>query len=255
MATVYRGDAYNTDFDSTTYVKTFVLSDLEGVHKANAFRSDMFKETLSKGDFTGPRLLEIGGGPNITNVIHACTRFPEIIFSDYSENCRQAVEKWVKNTPDACDWSHFIKSVCEKEGNGNKWEDRQAMVRQSIKEIVHCDIHKSNPLEPKVYEPFDAIMTSYCVETASPDKDSFKEAIKNITNLLKPGGNLFMFTVFNETAYLVGERQFYTLNVDQTLVKTAIIEGGFHIVSAEVQSIDTVYSDASTLSFLSAIKQ
>ncbi|XP_070553311.1 indolethylamine N-methyltransferase-like isoform X2 [Ptychodera flava] len=255
MATVYRGDAYNTDFESTTYLKTCVFSDLEAVQKANAFRSDMFEKTFSKCDFTGPRLLEIGGGPNIANAIHACTRFPEIIFSDYSEKCRQAVEKWVKNTPDAVDWSQFIKSVCDKEGNENKWEERQAMVRQSIREIIHCDLLKSNPLEPKVYEPFDAIVTSYCVEAACPDKDSFKEAIKNIVNLLKPGGVLFIFTVLNESFYVVGEKRFYCLKVEETFVKTAVVEAGCHIVSAEFHSLDTHLGDLSGMSFLAAIKQ
>ncbi|XP_070553317.1 indolethylamine N-methyltransferase-like [Ptychodera flava] len=255
MATVYRGDAYNTDFETTTYVETLVFSDVEAIQMFNAFRFDMFQQTFSKSDFTGPRLLEIGGGPTIANAIHACTRFPEIIFSDYSEKCRQAVEKWVKNTPGAVDWSQFIKFVCDKEGNGNKWEDRQAMVRQSIREIIHCDIHKSNPLEPKVYEPFDAIMTSYCVECACPDKDSFKEAIKNIVNLLKPGGVLLIFTVLDETFYLVGEKRFYCLKVDQTFVKTAVVEAGCHIMSEEVKSFDDELSDLSGLLFLSAIKQ
>ncbi|XP_070553315.1 nicotinamide N-methyltransferase-like isoform X2 [Ptychodera flava] len=255
MATVYRGDAYNTDFETKTYVETSVFSDLEAIQIFNSFRFDMFQQTFSKSDFTGPRLLEIGGGPNIANAIHACTRFPEIIFTDYSENCRQAVEKWVKNTPDAVDWSQFIKSVCDKEGNGNKWEDRQTMVRQSIREIIHCDIHKSNPLEPKVYEPFDAIVTSYCVEAACPDKDSFKEAIKNIVNLLKPGGVLLTFTVLDETFYLVGEKRFYCLKVDQTFVKTAVAEAGCRIVSAEVKSFDNTLADLSGLLFLCAIKQ
>ncbi|XP_070554662.1 nicotinamide N-methyltransferase-like [Ptychodera flava] len=135
------------------------------------------------------------------------------------------------------------------------------MVRQSIREIIHCDIHKSNPLEPKVYEPFDAIMTSYCVEAACPDKVSFKEAIKNIVNLLKPGGVLLIFTVLDETFYLVGEKRFYCLKVDETFVKTAVVEAGCHIMSAEVKSGDAVdaedeaLADLSGLLFLCAIKQ
>ncbi|XP_070546252.1 indolethylamine N-methyltransferase-like isoform X2 [Ptychodera flava] len=255
MATVYRGDAYNTDFESTTFLKSCVLSDVEEMQRLNALHSDMFKQTLNTCDFTGPRLLEIGGGPNIANVIHTCTRFPEIIFSDYSENCRQAVEKWVKNTQDAVDWSHFIKSVCEKEGNGNTWEDRQSLIRKSIREIIHCDVLKSNPLEPKVYEPFDAIVASYCVQCACPDKDSFKEAVKNIVNLLKPEGALIMTTGLNQTFYRVGEKQFYSLKVDQTFVKTAIVEAGCHIVSAEDRSCHSALADYTGLSFLSAIKQ
>ncbi|XP_070546666.1 indolethylamine N-methyltransferase-like [Ptychodera flava] len=129
------------------------------------------------------------------------------------------------------------------------------MVRQSIREIIHCDVLKSNPLEPKVYEPFDAIMTSFCVEAACSYKNSFEEAMKNIVNLLKPDGVLMISTGLNQTFYPVGERQFCCLNVDQTFVKTAIVEAGCHILSAEVKICDTVLADYGSLLFLSAIKQ
>ncbi|XP_070539562.1 nicotinamide N-methyltransferase-like [Ptychodera flava] len=249
MATIYRDSAYNTVFECMAYLNTHYFSDVEIVPRTNKFHFDMFQQTLSKGNFTGPRLLDIGGGPNLGNAIYTCTQFPEIVFSDYSEKCRQAVEKWVENTPDAINWSQFIKNVCDMEGTGNTWEERQAMVRRSIKDIIHCDVLKSNPLEPKVFEPFDAIVTSYCLESACPDRESFKVSMKNIINLLKPGGILMMFAALNESFYLIGEKRFYNLELDETFVKEAVVESGCHIVSSEVFNFQTT-----TLLFVAAIK-
>ncbi|XP_070554020.1 indolethylamine N-methyltransferase-like [Ptychodera flava] len=163
--------------------------------------------------------------------------------------------------PDAIDWSRQIQRTCDREGEGSTWEDRQALLRRSIKEIIPCDLLKSNPLEPKVYEPFDAIMTSYCVEAASPDKNSFKESMKSIIKLLKPGGILIMFNTVNESDYTAGQAHFYSLQVDEPLVKEAVVEAGCRIVSS---TISDTYSegyngervtDGEGILFLAAIKQ
>ncbi|XP_070552808.1 nicotinamide N-methyltransferase-like [Ptychodera flava] len=267
MATLYSGDAYNSVFDIKAYLHEHFHNNDKYTLEIAQCQFDMIQQTLSKNNFTGPRLLEIGGGPNLGNAIQVCTQFPEIVFSDYSESCRRSVEKWVENTPDAIDWSRSIQRVCDLEGKGTTWEDRQALLRRSIKEIIHCDLLKSNPLEPKVYEPFDAIMTSYCVETASPDKDSFKESMKNIIKLLKPGGILIMVNTLNASRYLAGQAPFFSLPVDEPFIREAVVEAGCSVVSATVWRVaeddedadhadmEAAVTNGDGVLFLTAIKQ
>ena len=142
--------------------------------------------------------------------------------------------------------------------NRDKWEDRQAKARLAIKEIVKCDVHKSNPLEPKVYEPFDAIVTSTCLECACPDTESYKKALMNITSLLKPGGTLILFGVLNDSFYTVGTKTFYTLNIDEEFIKAAVTETGCDVVCSRVignyQMDDTRISDSEGVVHLRAIK-
>uniref|UniRef100_A0ABM0MBA2 Indolethylamine N-methyltransferase-like n=1 Tax=Saccoglossus kowalevskii TaxID=10224 RepID=A0ABM0MBA2_SACKO len=184
--------------------------------------------------FTGPRLLEIGGGPIIMYVAAACTRFPEIIFSEYSEQSRQSVKCWIENDKHAFDWSHRIKYICTLEGNGDKWQERSENLRCSIKEIVHCDVHVDNPLAPNQYDPFDAIVTALCLEAACPDKASYSNAMRNVASLLKPGGVLFLCGVLNQSFYAVGANKYWTLSIDEVFIKSAMTDAGFIDIESSV---------------------
>ncbi|XP_070544388.1 indolethylamine N-methyltransferase-like [Ptychodera flava] len=259
MATIYRDGAYNTDFDILSFLTAFFLSDHELTQSILEFNVDALGHIINTVQVEGLRMLEVGGGPSILNVILACKRFPEIVFSDFAKPCRHAIEKWVKKEPDAIDWSKVIEKICDMEGNGELWEERQAEARQSIKEIIHCDVHKTNPLEPKVFEPFDVIISTFCLQVACPDRKSFQDALKNITNLLKKGGTLILSTTINESFYLVDGKAFQCIKVDEEFAKTAVLNAGLRITSYKVHQIpfidDGKVSDAEAQLFLAAVKQ
>ena len=57
------------------------------------------------------RVLNFGGGPVISDLISAAPFVKEIIFAEYSERNRQAVEKWRQNLPDSHDWSADFRFI------------------------------------------------------------------------------------------------------------------------------------------------
>ncbi|XP_002739259.1 nicotinamide N-methyltransferase-like [Saccoglossus kowalevskii] len=262
MAKTHFDSDYETVFDVDAYLN-LLFTDVYtcgggGPGDGNyllCLQIDFFK----KATFTGNRLLEIGSGPTVHNLIPASAYFKEITVAEFSKPCRDAVEKWIRAEPDAFDWSHFFDYVCAKEGNGESWKSRQENLRKYIKGVIPCDVHESNPLGLNSLDPFDAIITSTCLEAACLDNQSYRSAIKNITKLLKPGGLLLIWSTLNESFYMIGGSRFHALPLDAEFIINAVKEAGYTDIKTTkfpvppFEGIEKI-ADAEGILFLTACK-
>jgi len=65
------------------------------------------------------KLLEYGGGPNISKIISACPYVTDIVFSEYNDLNRKAIEDWINNK--GFDWkATFDFIVKELEGKDGR---------------------------------------------------------------------------------------------------------------------------------------
>ncbi|XP_043532316.1 nicotinamide N-methyltransferase-like isoform X1 [Chiloscyllium plagiosum] len=115
-------------------------------------------KNLLKAFSRGPRfhtLLEIGCGPCLHCTLCATEHVEEMVLSDYASNNRQEIEQWLQNDPKAFGWSPIAKFVCELEGNREKWQEKEKKLRDSIKQVLKCDVHQNNPLHSVELEPID----------------------------------------------------------------------------------------------------
>ncbi|GCB79652.1 hypothetical protein scyTo_0020235, partial [Scyliorhinus torazame] len=115
-----------------------------------------------------------------------------------------------------------------------KWTEKEKKLRDSIKQVLKCDVHQTNPLDPVELEPVDCLVTSLCLEAACKDKAAYCAALSNITSLLKPGGVLIMNGVLNETFYMVDKYRFSRLAIDQVLLEKAFREAGYETEWLEI---------------------
>ncbi|XP_050777466.1 nicotinamide N-methyltransferase-like [Gopherus flavomarginatus] len=155
---------------------------------------------------TGDTLIDIGSGPTIHQLLSACESFKEIIASDYTYRNHWELEKWLKNEPGAFDWTPVVKYVCELEGNRGKEAEKEAKLRKIIKQVLKCDVHQSNPMNPIVLPPADCLVSSLCLECACKDLTTYRIALKNIGSPLKPGGHLVLSGVLGCSFYMVGPK-------------------------------------------------
>lgn len=102
-------------------------------------------------------------------------------------------------------------------------------MRRTIKQLLKCDVTQSEPLDPVSLPLVDCLHSSLCLEGACKDLPTFHSALKNISSLLKPGGHLVLFTILEETYYMVGQRPFSCLYLEQTSVEEAVKDAGFDI--------------------------
>ena len=76
----------------------------------------------------------------------------------------------------------------------------------------------------------DAITTSLCIESASPDVPSYAKALKNVVSLLKPGGMLVIMGIYNSSWYVVGDKVFKKLEMQKQDVHNVIEAAGLKVL-------------------------
>ena len=127
---------------------------------------------------------------------------------------------------------HTIVNEVEHIAGDNAWREREELLRKRITNIIPCDIFSDNPLLVK-QEPFEIVTTSLCLECACTTYAEYKEGVKKLVGLLKPGGFLLMLLDERETFYMVGEKKFSCLSLTLEQVKEALVEAGTAILVAE----------------------
>lgn len=146
MSEFTEGEFYEGHFDSRAYVKsfyscssghadeknylTFALRCLSRVFSAGKqslsiesldldvlfFLNNFDTNVCFKGEHKGKRLIDVGSGPTIHSVLSACEHYDEIVLSDFANNNRREIEKWLKNQEGCLDWKPMLQYVCELEG-------------------------------------------------------------------------------------------------------------------------------------------
>nr|XP_033775024.1 nicotinamide N-methyltransferase-like [Geotrypetes seraphini] len=224
-------ETYEKCFDTKIYLHTYFTD--SGLCYTNGYMQFIMEnmiKTFSSGAVQGNILLGIGLFPTIYQLLPACNSFKEIIITDFLEQNRQEIELWLKNEPEAFDWTAVVKLACELEGNRKKWTEKEAKLRETVKRVLKSDVTQSNPLDPLVLPAVDCLITCLCLEAVCKDKHTFCCALKNISSLLKLGGYLIMGGVLGETGYMVGERKFSCLPLDKEFLGQAIAESGYKLL-------------------------
>ena len=115
-------------------------------------------------------------------------------------------------------------------------EDIASRLRAKINpEVLTCDLHKENPLDPIVPEPYDIITSQLCLQVVSRSKEEYQRVIRSLATMLKPGGALFEFGCIEETYYTFNNAIFKTLKVNVDLVRKVYENAGFTHINCQTQ--------------------
>ncbi|KAJ7315644.1 hypothetical protein OS493_038477 [Desmophyllum pertusum] len=196
------GKDYHEHFDPKVYLNHYWSGVSAEKVDHNHFIMRNFHDAWSKMPKKNLRILEFGGGAKICNLISGEPYAEEIIFSEYSERNRQALEAWRQKSADAHDWSTYFKFVVEYlEGKGSEEVCiREAELRKKITHILPCDIGWEDPVKwPSSWSSqsamFDVITISLCLEVAVTSDEGYRHAIAKLRRYLKPGGFVLMLGV------------------------------------------------------------
>ena len=64
---------------------------------------------------------------------------------------------------------------------------------------------------PSVIEAFDVVVSIFCLESACANLDEYGRAMRNIVQLVRPGGHLIFGSVIEDTLYTFGEHKYHLL--------------------------------------------
>ncbi|XP_063291694.1 nicotinamide N-methyltransferase-like [Pelobates fuscus] len=228
-------ERYINEFDPKDYYETY-YNPTSGalVGEWTHFVIKNLHEIFSTGEIVGDTLIDFGAGPAIYDLLSACEVYKNIITSDFLEQNRVELNKWLKKDPEAFDWTPVVKLVCELEGNSDNCEKKEEKLRKAVKRVLSCDALKKNPFEPIVLEPADCLVSCLCLESPCVDAAAYCHTLKNFMDLLKPGGHIIIQSVLNSTFYYVGNKRFSSLTMTKEEIETAFKEAGYEIKRMDV---------------------
>jgi nicotinamide N-methyltransferase len=184
-------------------------------------------------------MLDFGGGPTAYSLIAAAPKMREIHFSDYSEPNREEVIRWLNKDCHAYDWHMFTQTILELEGNNpspSSVRMREEMARERVTRVMHCDAHSPCPIDG-VGLGYDVLTTHFCVEAAANDRAQWRQCMRNIAALLKPGGKLILSAVKGADSYAVGDTAFFAVNIVESDLVHVLQENGFAERDITIRSV------------------
>ncbi|XP_075909846.1 nicotinamide N-methyltransferase-like isoform X1 [Petromyzon marinus] len=228
-----QGKDYATHFSPREYMRAY-FSTAQG----DAGEGELLPQLLqflhsafATGEVSGQRLLDVGSGPTIYQVLSACESFPEIYLSEYAQSNREELQGWLNCSPDAFDWTSIVQFVCRLEGRSGCEEEKTERLRRAVQAVLPCDVNQDDLLlgSTQIPDLFDCVLSTLCLEAACDSVEGFGAALSRMCGRLRPGGWLVMTTVLQETFYRVGVETFRVLPVDEGNVVDAVRAAGFTV--------------------------
>ena len=169
-------------------------------------------------------LLDFSGGPTIYPLIAAAEKVKEIHFSDYLETNLAETRKWLQNDETAFDWRGFVQRTLEIEHaspcSPAAVIQREAAIRQRVTRLITCDVTQPCPIVG-ASQHYDIVVSNFCAESATDDRDQWLVFVQNILSLLKPGGQFILTALKGARHYSVGTKIFPAVEIDeQDLIQT-----------------------------------
>ncbi|XP_073457651.1 nicotinamide N-methyltransferase-like [Aquarana catesbeiana] len=187
-------------------------------------------KVFSSGAVKGDTLIDIGSAPSIYQLLSSCEVFNEIIATWFTQSELQQLQKWQNKESDAFDWSSILRHVCELEGNKVTTKEKEEKLRGKIKQVLHCDVSKSNPLAPVEAPKADCVTATVCLEAACKNFEAYGVALRHLSNLLKPNGHLLLAGDLAANYYEVGTEKVFSLPVNEKFLKESISANGYRII-------------------------
>ncbi|KAM5163554.1 nicotinamide N-methyltransferase-like [Mantella aurantiaca] len=190
---------------------------------------------FNSGRVMGKTLIDISFGSFIHHLYSASNSFQDIVVLKSNEKCIMELSRWLHDRTGAYDWTHTSAAAAELEGNRDQHQEKESRLKSSIKQILKCDFEEKNLTSPVDLPLADCVINVWMLETISKNEDEYIKNLEKILKLLKPGGQLLLFSVLDSTYYITGGERFHSLTYDEAFVKSVLSKLGLVIDYCSVQ--------------------
>ena len=225
-------------FNPHDYLHTYYSADTLGLHPIQLLRLKTLHEFYQSYESTEAKLkiLDVGSGPVISQVIIAAPYAAEIVLSEYLEANRAALLQWLNNDPNAFDWTHIINHVVVNlEGKSEEEvQVRAQLVRKVVKAVVHCDVNRDPPIPPEYVGQYDIVTAFLSLSAACATTEDYVAALVRLHALLKSGGKIVLLNTDRkeqvtptQASYTVGSQEFFELRLSRDFISKSLEQAGF----------------------------
>ncbi|XP_042148650.1 nicotinamide N-methyltransferase-like [Ixodes scapularis] len=220
-------EAHLAKFEPRSYAEITKEYRLYTFHQEELHR--IFCSDLVQGRTT---LLEVGCGPTAAFVLSAAARFQGIVLSDLVEGNRLEVNKWLRNSADAIDWSFRAEPIAALEGHVDIRKGALEIMdraRRAIRKVIPCDVLDPAVLPEDHRDTFDVVLSCNCLESATADLQSYRRALSNVGRLVARGGLLVQAGIGGITSYSMGQETVPMTCLDESSIMEALADAGFRV--------------------------
>ncbi|PIO15132.1 hypothetical protein AB205_0132500, partial [Aquarana catesbeiana] len=145
------------------------------------------------------------------------------------------LSRWLHDRTGAYDWSHTSSAAAELEGTRGQLQDKEMRLRSSIMQILKCDFEQVNITSPVLLPLADCVISVSILDVISKNEDEYMKNLEKIIKLLKPGGQLLLFSLLDATYWVAGAERFHCFKCNEEFVKNAFVKLGLVIDYCAVQ--------------------
>jgi len=221
MVNLYKKRWAPNSYLSQYYTTETIAQDERGIFR---FTIGFLKKKKVKFD----EMIEIGCGPTIHHVLPFVPYARRIYLADYMKSNLREIQKWIRGSSGAHDWTPYLKGVLSMEGkygteNRNK---RILSLKNKIVKLLQCNVLNKRLLSlPN--KTFELVTSFYCLECVAHNKKEWQTAMRSISNLVSPKGWIILGAVHNTNGYKVGNDVFPTVRVTKKDMYSSLIASGF----------------------------
>ncbi|XP_078538293.1 indolethylamine N-methyltransferase-like [Lissotriton helveticus] len=253
-------DVQQEPFNARLFLTTF-FSEHTVINKQDMFGFPLehLHELFKPGGIKGRVLFSLAFGPTFLQVLPACEHFEEIYMATSFEACVAEYQKWLRNEPDAFDWTPHMKQLCTLEGDMEKYAEKERVLRATIKQCLTFDMTKSNPFHPVVLPAADCVILYLILEPLGKDKETCIEYLRKVVAQIKDGGHLVIYAILGLSFFRLGQQRFPCFTYDQQFVLKALDDIGYemHYFSCTDRTdlSNTSYADYKKIAVFAAKKK
>lgn len=166
----------------------------------------------------GP-VLTFGCGPGLSHVFATAPYQTELVLADYLRGNLDELDAWLRGDPHAHDWNEFVRYTlrCESdvEPDPVAVSSRMAALRSANVRLALADAGERDPLGPQFRGHFATVLSPFCAESITADKQAWARYCQNISSLVRPGGLMLTAALRRSRQYRVGTRYFPSADIDE----------------------------------------
>ena len=216
-------------FDPQAYLDTYYPYE---IGKENQNLLEFYHQFYSSLQHKQSKLIEVGGGPTVWQLISASRMVNDISFTDLSPSNLEIIREFIQPTPPGR-WIEYIKFVLKlegKEGSKTQVNGRADIIKEKIHHILQLDIKNLRQIKKikNQFGPFDIVSSTFCIDSITVSYGEWKDLLANLNSLLCPMGRIIMSLLGkSREGYQVGDHTFPAVFLDQGILIKALEKEGF----------------------------
>ena len=162
-------------------------------------------------------VLDFGCGPTLYGALSVGHHFEEIYLADYLADNLSQIDRWIKASEGMFDWTPHTRFVLgellQRPGGEEVVRRYENGIRSKVTSLLTGDAYRRDPLGRMGRGRFPVVLSLFCADSITDDRNEWAALLRNIYSLVAPGGFFVMGALIGCASYRVGAERIPSANL------------------------------------------